>query len=339
MGKVKYTEEQIKILREYYPEYGAKYVADMLNTSVTSVMHKVIRLKIRRNTEKHCKIVSCKNSIFKNNLCEEHYIENKQNQHAKSLKCSIRSCTNSIFQLETGVCQDHENNLPELSKQERARIKYYRNYKLNQKNRMEKREKFSDQLHSKFHSQYVENLRNAIKIYGSKCEICGSSDIVTFEWHHLKRVDKFECSHGIVSKIVKNNAKLENLILVCANCHIYENLKSGTGKQGISNLKCFSHDYIPKTIDEKRILKLKTNALQLYSCKCQQCQNPDLLVLQWHHRVSFKPRENDKALFTRIKKYNSILEDVLLLCANCHTKQDLIDRTTTGGSVFAEAAQ
>lgn len=356
----KFTEEEIDILKRYYPEHGAKYVAGLLNRTKSSVAHMAIRLKIRQIQvkDKICKYENCDKNARSMGFCADHYAKEKSLGHLYTSTCSIHGCTNIISRPGKQLCEKHyreeyerlnETRLIEKRKKYYAEnrdavLEYSRKYKEENKEKCRlKAKKWVQNNHekiaNKFHSDYIYNLKRAIEIYGNICNRCGSTDIVTFEWHHIKRTSKFENTSTIIRKIAQNNCKLDNIILICSNCHMYENLKSGTGKQGISNLKCFAHDYLPKTIDEKRILKLKIRALEIYECRCQNCCNPDLLVLQWHHRIKMTPREHDKQLFTRIIKNNNKLSDILLLCACCHTEQDLLDNTTTGGSSFAEVAK
>lgn len=84
--------------------------------------------------------------------------------------------------------------------------------------------------------------------------------------------------------------------------------------------KCRILAYTVKST-EKAIRK----SLKIYGKRCQICGNSDTLVLQWHHRQ--RRGENMDSTCRRVAKYGDLLEDVMLLCSNCHIRQDIIDGT------------
>jgi hypothetical protein len=79
--------------------------------------------------------------------------------------------------------------------------------------------------------------------------------------------------------------------------------------------------------------KLLAKALVIYSSKCQDCNNEDYRVLQFHHVNGNKQKENKISVLRRIVNANIIIEDIRLLCANCHIIADLNDGTSQRGSV------
>ena len=59
------------------------------------------------------------------------------------------------------------------------------------------------------------------------------------QWHHRKsEKPKFETGWAISRKVVKAGKKLNDIELLCANCHIYANIRDGTytGKGWMKNL-------------------------------------------------------------------------------------------------------
>ena len=96
--------------------------------------------------------------------------------------------------------------------------------------------------------------------------------------------------------------------------------------------------------EQKRYTKyyktlLIKEALKIYDLQCQNCDYTDISVLQWHHRFSQKRRETTLSVVLRINKINKKLEDVMLLCSNCHIKYDLIDNTSNRGSLMLQIAK
>lgn len=78
------------------------------------------------------------------------------------------------------------------------------------------------------------------------------------------------------------------------------------------------------------------NALNIYGCRCQHCGNDDITVLQWHHCGGRKGKSDQRAkLLLRIVKVGRIIEDVMLLCANCHIHQDIKEETSIRGNILS----
>jgi len=80
--------------------------------------------------------------------------------------------------------------------------------------------------------------------------------------------------------------------------------------------------------------KLIRRALNIYGCKCQVCGESDPIVLQWHHRSgdNRKNRHDMKKICREVVQANEILPLYMLLCANCHCRQDHIDKTNIKGT-------
>lgn len=122
-----------------------------------------------------------------------------------------------------------------------------------------------------------------------------------------------------------------------------------TSKRSVKNRNCILCSKIAYSKDPKRIsdnsersLKKKIyKALSIYGFKCQECGEEDIVLLQWHHRNG---RENYKLddyrkIIIRVIKAGKKLDDVMLLCPNCHFYQDIIDGTSKRGFRIMDIAE
>lgn len=106
-------------------------------------------------------------------------------------------------------------------------------------------------------------------------------------------------------------------------------------KRRVSNRNCVECERILGRTDNhqkhsKNSLNKKiTRAFVIYGGKCQMCDVDEWLLLDFHHRDGRKNHKNDdiKKAVTQIVKSNKILKRFVLLCCNCHRKQDLVDGT------------
>ncbi len=83
------------------------------------------------------------------------------------------------------------------------------------------------------------------------------------------------------------------------------------------------------------------SAFIIYGCECQSCKQKDIVVLQWHHRNGNRKthKESNIDVSKRVVKENKKVDDIMLLCANCHTHQDLADGTSKKASRLQEIAE
>jgi len=72
-----------------------------------------------------------------------------------------------------------------------------------------------------------------MQFYGLECQICGYSDARCLQFHHING-DGHSVSrrNEVVAKILKAREPLDDVMLLCANCHIIQDLKDGTSKRG-----------------------------------------------------------------------------------------------------------
>jgi hypothetical protein len=345
-----YTKEEIEILTTMYPTYGLAYVATLIARPISSIKSKASELKLKKiqGKDKTCSKTNCLRPVKSMGFCDRHYSEERRAGTFTNKKCSVDSCDNPMLDLKSGVCANHKmqqfrKENPDKDKQYRktfydARSPAYikqqiiKNKEYCQLNRAHLSKLQKERRNSnKEHCNTVSNdrrkniIRFAIRLYDSKCADCNNTDLACLEWHHI--IPTKEQNLELVSRLYKSKNKDSNILLLCANCHIYHNIKDNTNNQGMLNLKAFSYDYLPKTTREKHSLLTRRLALEIYNCKCQVCSNADIVVMQWHHRRHLVPREQARAAILRILKVNKQLDDIMLLCINCHKKQDLIDKT------------
>lgn len=70
-------------------------------------------------------------------------------------------------------------------------------------------------------------------------------------------------------------------------------------------------------------------ALKIYDFKCQDCRCNDIIILEFHH-INGAPlingrREKADTMHNKIRKIGKKLDDVQLLCKNCHEYADIRD--------------
>jgi hypothetical protein len=67
-------------------------------------------------------------------------------------------------------------------------------------------------------------------MYDGKCEVCGNDDIVVLQWHHRggDRKTHNESNVDVSKRVVAAGKRLEDVMLLCASCHIHQDLIDGT---------------------------------------------------------------------------------------------------------------
>lgn len=84
----------------------------------------------------------------------------------------------------------------------------------------------------------VRQRAKVVEIYDNKCCMCGSNDIASFQFHHTNGVGGAENrklhnrSRQVVKRILDKGSKLEDIKILCANCHIKADLLDGTNRIG-----------------------------------------------------------------------------------------------------------
>jgi hypothetical protein len=77
----------------------------------------------------------------------------------------------------------------------------------------------------------------------------------------------------------------------------------------------------------QRYRKMLRLARNVYGSHCQSCGNDKQVVLQWHHRNGRENAVGNDVLLRQIIKTGKPLDDVMLLCANCHIEYNILDGT------------
>lgn len=163
------------------------------------------------------------------------------------------------------------------------------------------------------------------------CVDCGESDIVVLEFDHIG-----EKSDG-VSRIAMTQAsmlKLENEVqkceVRCVNCH---RVKTAKEQQTFRYLYLVGDDY-KKQHDTKPGSKTRTAKRSyiieyLLNHKCVDCEETNLLVLDFDHRSGDK-RHDISQFPTNNSSLRSLIEEIDkcdVRCANCHRRKTLLERT------------
>ena len=84
----------------------------------------------------------------------------------------------------------------------------------------ERYEKYSEQILQRRRQEVIKAKKKIIKMLGGKCRKCGISDYQVLEFNHIDASKKGKVS-GAYSRIKdwNKNIKINNLELLCANCH------------------------------------------------------------------------------------------------------------------------
>lgn len=350
-----FTEEELELVRTQYIILGAKELSSRLGRSISSIKVLARKLKATRSASiKICKIDQCDSIVNAHGLCDKHLKQALNNGELNFPKCSVLDCDRFSINKKLCLCnkhlsayrrKQHPDKDKQYSKKSREKnkdrnIEACREWYSKNKERVCKEKRDArllnniEYLHNK--TEYLKKLTFALNLYNNKCAICKSKDMVTFEFHHKFSSD--EVTSQVIRRIYKAKQIDPNIMLLCSNCHIHMNLNHGTALKGLSNLKVFSYDYLPKDSREKRLFKLKYKAFQIYGCACQNCGNSDPATFAWHHRIRLRPKETQGAVLKHIVDNNAILEHILLLCSNCHIKQDIIDGTNKKGKLLLEVS-
>ena len=72
--------------------------------------------------------------------------------------------------------------------------------------------------------------------------------------------------------------------------------------------------------------KRHARALFIYGGRCRKCKTSKLKLLQFHHKKGGM-KEHYYAVIRRVLNAGEVLDDVSLLCANCHIEQNYDDGT------------
>ena len=297
-----WTQKDIDFMIKYYPTKGSAYIAEKMGKSCSAIRVKAFELGLKylwQYANKKCKVSSCNAPYYAKGYCEDHYHKASRNGIFSESICKNEGCNNIAIIM--GFCYSC----------------YYKDYV---KRYPIKVRESSANYRKHTRGKRIRLKLEAFTIYGGCCQNCGNDDLLVFEWHHrIKEVKRVNAAK-IEALIVANNGKLENVMLLCANCHIRQNLIDGTSKQGIRLLNVSQN--IMLHCGDTNLKK----AFEIYSKKCQCCGTVDPLILRWHHRNGRK-EEQINALARRIRNAGSILEDVMLVCGNCHVHQNLKDNT------------
>lgn len=73
-------------------------------------------------------------------------------------------------------------------------------------------------------------------------------------------------------------------------------------------------------------------AIEIYGSKCSQCGIKDDIVLEFHHCFGNPKKERYLTYINKIVQAGCELKEYMLLCANCHIKQNKIDGTSQIGN-------
>lgn len=98
--------------------------------------------------------------------------------------------------------------------------------------------------------------------------------------------------------------------------------------------KGFCEKHYKQQYEQKRKIRLCIQAFEIYNNQCQLCGNRDLQVLQWHHK-SGRDNKDERGIKVakKIVEARERISNIMLLCANCHIKQDQLDGTSNRHSV------
>ena len=289
-----------------------------------------------------CKIDGCNRPYHAYGYCKTHYLRARRNGEFSRSKCVTPGCTNRAEGAALcRLCRDRKyrkNNKEKIdSYREVYRGKNYkklnsnaRKYYVENKERLRPirqayRENNKETLaawnreFNRVHSREMN--KKALLIYGLKCQVCGCLDIRLLHFHHRKRTKTRDGNGAITRRIISSGKQDKNIMLVCANCHIKQNLIDGTSRNGLRTKRAATGTWLERP--DKPLIA----ALNIYGCKCHNCGNKDPVILQWHHRIPRVPRECSSAMFIRIRDNGKPVHDILLLCANCHIIFDGQDKT------------
>lgn len=88
-----------------------------------------------------------------------------------------------------------------------------------------------DYYNKKFRNRLRELKWKLKKRLGGKCEVCGIKDLIVLQIHHkIKRLRNEQ-----PTAYLNNNYPLENLRLICANCHMIEHFELAQQTEYLNN--------------------------------------------------------------------------------------------------------
>lgn len=110
-------------------------------------------------------------------------------------------------------------------------LQYKKNYRT--KNQTVLAEKQTSRYYSVQRPRDNQAILEALKIYEGKCEVCGWDDVVILQWHHRggDRKTHNESNVDVSKRVVEAGRQLEDVMLLCSNCHIYQDLEDGTSNK------------------------------------------------------------------------------------------------------------
>lgn len=150
---------------------------------------------------KICSVEGCNNKHHAKGLCKYHYTIEHEKERAKGLKCSVEGCENDVYytSISKGLCVKHLFRLKRNGNtDETERI---RNFSSLIKDFTQSKDKLN------YNFTNLTTLSLMAKLYyKNKCMIC--------EW------DKGDCeAHHIVPKSKGGKNTLNNIRILCPNCH------------------------------------------------------------------------------------------------------------------------
>lgn len=316
----KWTIKEDKILRKHYGSSTARNLAQRLDRTIPAITARVAQLKIRKtvkNVGKLCSRKGCKAPARSWGFCKKHadqYYRGKTSKHQKERRHKWER--ENIEHLKTYKSNYWQQNKKRITKERKIK-----------RANMKKQDRIAEKQYTRKWQQKQQHL--ALSIYNNECSTCGEKDRYCLQWHHRKgRRKKDEVGYKVARNIVKLGHKNSDIMLLCANCHIKQDAKDGT--------RCYGdYSHLPRRQRKQReaLNRRKMKAKNIYGNKCQSCSYSDTDVLQWHHRNGNQGERNEQVV-GKICREGTRLDNIVLLCANCHIKQDLIDRTNSRGCLL-----
>lgn len=95
----------------------------------------------------------------------------------------------------------------------------------------EKNRKYQREWQRKFK---LRHKLEVFDIYNNKCNNCGETRKILLQFHHTKGKKNKETLTVLSRRIAKANKKVDDIELLCANCHILANIRDGTANYMLS---------------------------------------------------------------------------------------------------------
>ena len=194
---------------------------------------------------KECKTPNCNKPYYAKGLCKNcyahlRYLKNKEEILIKQKQYYLDNKDNFEFKIKRANYQKEYKSREEVKQKGKL---YKREKRKSQEYRLQERKtakRYRVQNREKIKSRDQKNrdllLKQALSVYDYKCELCNNDDIVVLEFHHRDGSGKQDNYKQMLKRIISNKNKLDNIMLLCANCHIHQDLIDGTGQRGkVSN--------------------------------------------------------------------------------------------------------